>query len=155
MHFTECFYHVMYVFQRESTLYSSDIASVLSKEFLDIQATVEYGFTLKHVRDMIRTYILSCMVSQLICYKTLLHLLAFLADLYFSLSVVPRMRLFTVTVLSYLILRLQSIYHPCYNLWTKLYLLKQTQALSYKNKMFLLINNLTGDKPDIVCSVIR
>ena len=116
MHFTECFYHVMYVFQRESTLCSSDIAPVLSKKFLDIQATVEYGFTLKHVHDMIRTYILSLMLSQLICYKTLLHLLAFLTDLYFSLSVVPLMRLFTVTVLSYLILRLQSIYHPCYNL---------------------------------------
>ena len=27
-----------------------------SKEFLDIQATVECGFTLKRVRDMIRTY---------------------------------------------------------------------------------------------------
>ena len=28
-----------------------------SKEFLDIQATVECGFTLKLVRDMIKTYI--------------------------------------------------------------------------------------------------
>ena len=28
----------------------------LSKEFLDIQATIDYGFTLKYVRDMIRTY---------------------------------------------------------------------------------------------------
>ena len=27
-----------------------------SKEFLDIQATVKYGVTLKRVRDMIRTY---------------------------------------------------------------------------------------------------
>ena len=27
-----------------------------SKEFLDIQATIECGFTLKRVRDMIRTY---------------------------------------------------------------------------------------------------
>ena len=27
-----------------------------SKEFLDIQATIECGFTLKHVHDMIRTY---------------------------------------------------------------------------------------------------
>ena len=27
-----------------------------SKEFLDIQATVECGFTLKRVRDMTRTY---------------------------------------------------------------------------------------------------
>ena len=27
-----------------------------SKEFLDIQATIECGFTLKRIRDMIRTY---------------------------------------------------------------------------------------------------
>ena len=27
-----------------------------SKEFVDIQATVEYGFTLKGVSDMIRAY---------------------------------------------------------------------------------------------------
>ena len=33
-----------------------DFAPVSSKEFLDIQATVESGFTLKRVRDMIRTY---------------------------------------------------------------------------------------------------
>ena len=33
-----------------------DFAPVSSKEFLDIQATVEYGFTLGHVRDMIGTY---------------------------------------------------------------------------------------------------
>ena len=32
------------------------IAPVLSKEFLDIQATIEYKFTLKRVRDMIITY---------------------------------------------------------------------------------------------------
>ena len=35
---------------------TSDIESVLSKEFLDIQRTIEYGFNLKRVRDMIRTY---------------------------------------------------------------------------------------------------
>ena len=28
----------------------------LSKEFLDVQATIECGFNLKHVRDMVRTY---------------------------------------------------------------------------------------------------
>ena len=33
------------------------MASASSKEFLDIQATVEFGFTLKLVRDMIKTYI--------------------------------------------------------------------------------------------------
>ena len=35
---------------------AKDFAPASSKEFLDIQATVEYGFTLKHVHDMIRTY---------------------------------------------------------------------------------------------------
>ena len=34
----------------------SDIAPVSGKEFLDIHATIEYGFTLKYVRDTIRTY---------------------------------------------------------------------------------------------------
>ena len=34
----------------------SDFALASSKEFLDIQATIECGFTLKHVRDMTRTY---------------------------------------------------------------------------------------------------
>ena len=32
------------------------LAPVLRKEFLHIQVTVEYGFTLKRVRDMIVTY---------------------------------------------------------------------------------------------------
>ena len=36
--------------------YTSDIAAVSSKEFLDIQGTIECGFTLKLARDMIRTY---------------------------------------------------------------------------------------------------
>ena len=31
---------------------TSNFGPVLSKEFLDIHATIEYGFTLKHVRDM-------------------------------------------------------------------------------------------------------
>ena len=34
----------------------SDFASASSKEFLDIQAIIECGFTLKRVRDMTRTY---------------------------------------------------------------------------------------------------
>ena len=36
--------------------YTSDIAPVSSEEFLDIQATVVCGFTLKRARNMIRTY---------------------------------------------------------------------------------------------------
>ena len=35
---------------------TSDFAPVSSKKFLDIQATIECGFTLKRVRDMTRTY---------------------------------------------------------------------------------------------------
>ena len=34
----------------------SDFAPALSKEFLDIQATIVCGFTLKRVRDMTRIY---------------------------------------------------------------------------------------------------
>ena len=36
--------------------YISDIAPVLSKNFLDIEATIDCRFTLKHVPDMIITY---------------------------------------------------------------------------------------------------
>ena len=36
--------------------YTSDFAPASSKEFLDIQATIECGCTLKRVFDMIRTY---------------------------------------------------------------------------------------------------
>ena len=34
----------------------SDFAPASSKEFLDIQATIQCGFTLKRVSDMTRTY---------------------------------------------------------------------------------------------------
>ena len=34
----------------------SDFAAASNKEFLDIQATIECGFTLKRVRGMTRTY---------------------------------------------------------------------------------------------------
>ena len=48
---TVCSSHVTYVFQSESTLYPC------SKQFLDIQATAECGFTLKHIHDKnIQTY---------------------------------------------------------------------------------------------------
>ena len=35
---------------------TSDFAPASSKEILDIQGTIESGFTLKHVRDMTITY---------------------------------------------------------------------------------------------------
>ena len=47
------------------SLKTSDIAPVSSKELLDIQANIECGFTLKRVRDMIRTY------SQTVSHLTL------------------------------------------------------------------------------------
>ena len=34
----------------------SDFVPASSKEFLDIQATIECGFTLKYVRDMTKTH---------------------------------------------------------------------------------------------------
>ena len=37
---------------------------VSSKEFLDIQATIEYGFTLTCIRDMIRTYSQSLLMEK-------------------------------------------------------------------------------------------
>ena len=35
---------------------TSDFTAVYSKEFLDVQGTIQCGFTLKGVRDMVRTY---------------------------------------------------------------------------------------------------
>ena len=43
-------------FEPVAVTYTSDIAPVSSKEFLDIQAIIESRFTLKRVRDMIITY---------------------------------------------------------------------------------------------------
>ena len=37
-------------------LETSDFAPASSKEFLDIQATIECGFTLKRIHDLTRTY---------------------------------------------------------------------------------------------------
>ena len=66
VHLIVCFYHVTYEFESGSTLYCClnikellspcSLAPASSKEFLDIQATVECGCTLKLVRDMIKTY---------------------------------------------------------------------------------------------------
>ena len=58
VHLTVCSYdvNVTYACQSESTLYSLDLAPVLSKEFLDIQATIECGFILKGIRGMIKTH---------------------------------------------------------------------------------------------------
>ena len=38
-----------------AVIYTSDFAPASNKEFLDIQATRERGFILKHVRDIIST----------------------------------------------------------------------------------------------------
>ena len=42
-------------FESSCSHLNSDFSPASSKEFFDIQATTECGFTLKHVRDMIRT----------------------------------------------------------------------------------------------------
>ena len=43
--------------------WTSDFVPVSSKEFLDIQATIECEFTLERVRDMIRAYsIIFCFI---------------------------------------------------------------------------------------------
>ena len=42
---------------------------VSSKEFLDIQGTIECGFALKHVRDMIR-FVISISVNPLFLLKS-------------------------------------------------------------------------------------
>ena len=51
----------------------SDFAPALSKEFLDIQATIDCGFTLKRVCDMTRTYS-QCKFIDAKPMKTHLHL---------------------------------------------------------------------------------
>ena len=49
----------------------SDFAPASSKDFLDIQATIECGFTLKHIRDMTRTY---SQASSLLVFKVYVSL---------------------------------------------------------------------------------
>ena len=51
--------------------YTSDLALALSKEFLEIQGTIECGFTLKLVRDMTRTYNHDSSLAQPIMRETL------------------------------------------------------------------------------------
>ena len=48
---------------------TSDIAPVSSKEFLDIHATMKCRFTLKRVRNMMRTYSQRILVVSLTIYK--------------------------------------------------------------------------------------
>ena len=40
----------------DAVIYTSDLSAVFSKEFLDLEVTLEYGFTLKRVHDMIIMY---------------------------------------------------------------------------------------------------
>ena len=47
--------HPLYVFVSLQILSTSDFAPA-SRKFLEIQSTIECGFTLKRVRDMARTY---------------------------------------------------------------------------------------------------
>ena len=56
-------YSTMYSSSPVAVTSPSDFAPASSKEFLDIQATIECGFTLKRVRDMTRTYSQILMMS--------------------------------------------------------------------------------------------
>ena len=47
---------IFFIFHVYTITKISDFPPISSKEFLDIQATIECGFTLKRVRDMTRTY---------------------------------------------------------------------------------------------------
>ena len=47
---------VVLCFSPIAVTYTSDLAPASRKEFRDIQATIECGFTLKRVRAMTRTY---------------------------------------------------------------------------------------------------
>ena len=42
--------------KQAQNLKTSDFAPASTKDFLDIQATIECGFTLKHLHDMTKTY---------------------------------------------------------------------------------------------------
>ena len=66
----------------------SDFVPASSKEFLDIQATIECGFTLKRVCDMTRTYSLSLVLCLLIIFlsNTYLEKKAEFGDSFYVLS---------------------------------------------------------------------
>ena len=72
---------------------TSDFAPALSKEFLDIQATIECRFTLKCVRDMIRTY--SQMHRKINTHNTG-RSFGFLTQVSFLLKKMPRYFLLTL-----------------------------------------------------------
>ena len=55
MHLTICSYHVTYAIQSEATLYSCLNPHSIVATLYSCQVTKECGFTLKRVRDMIRT----------------------------------------------------------------------------------------------------
>ena len=54
-----------------SHLKTSDFASALRNEFLDIQATIECGFTLKRVHDMTRTYSLKPVLCSKVFFRVI------------------------------------------------------------------------------------
>ena len=73
---------------------NSDFMPASSKEFLDIHATIECGFTLKRILDMTRTYsqlfLFHCSGKLLCLYKILTHCYGvfkhLVMTLYFSMS---------------------------------------------------------------------
>ena len=67
---------------------SEGFAPASSKEFLDIQATIECGFTLKRVRDMTRTYsyqlLLDYEIHYLLDYDVINSLILDILHFYFQ-----------------------------------------------------------------------
>ena len=57
---------------------TSDFTPASSKELLDIQATIECGFTLKRVHDMTRTYSLLLVLLLLLSHTLLIILIRFI-----------------------------------------------------------------------------
>ena len=52
----ECLFMNLVIENTCSHLKATDFAPASNKEFLDIQAPIEFGFTLTRARDMTRTY---------------------------------------------------------------------------------------------------
>ena len=67
---------------------TSDIAPILSKEFLDIQATTEYRFTLKRVRDVIMTYRHVATVIVIYCFSKSNYLMRILGAIFIMYGVI-------------------------------------------------------------------
>ena len=93
-------------------LHCQCLSFVSSKAFLDIQATIECGFTLKRVRDMIRRYsqyVISwpqpcCLSNQLVHLLLLLFSAQLICQFFLSLQLVSSKACSVLVVCFYLLL---------------------------------------------------